>query len=354
MFLRIIIFFLFLMPALSNAADTNIPKKTFKVYMVLWSGEDPLSKGFQDYLHRKKIPVEYVVRNCNLDRKKCHTLVKEIRVLKPDLIFTWGTPVCEEIGGKIDASNKDEYIWDIPIVALIVTDPIRSKVIYDLKNPGRNITGVNHVAPVSSHIETMKSYLKDLKTVAAFYNPNETNSRIMVEELNSLSRKFNVQVKIYPVHVDKDNAPIVSSIPTVMQQIKSDDCDFIYMPADTFLSVNMEIVSKLAKDYRIPTFGSTESMFFTEHHPLLGVLSRFYDVGLLGGVKAEQILMDKKDPQDLPYEKLSTFSILIAPDVFKSIKIYPPISMVKISEIVPQKGTKDLVMLDPSLNTERS
>ncbi len=313
----------------------------YRIFMVLWSGEDPLSKGFMDYLRRKGVPVEYIIRNCDQDRKRCHALVPEIRAAKPDLIFTWGTPVCEEIGGRIDAADKENYIWDIPIVSLIVTDPIRSKVIYDLAQTGRNITGVNHVAPVSSHIEAMKSYLRNLKKVATLYNPTETNSRIMITEFGELGPQYGLEVRHYPVPLDSAGKPIPESLPEIIKKISEDGNEFIYMPADTFLSVNMEVVSSTSIQYKLPTFGSTESMFF-KSHPLMGLLSRFYDVGLLGGLKAEQILVQKKSPTEIPYEKLKTFSLLLSPDVYQKIKIYPPLTILKIAELIHPSGTKNI------------
>jgi len=316
------------------------PAKTFKIFMVLWSGEDALSKGFMDYLKRQNIAAEYTIRNCNQDRKQCHELVKEIRKAKPDLIFTWGTPVCEEIAGKIDAPNKQDYIWDIPIVSLIVTNPVAAKLIYSLKNPGRNVTGVNHVAPVTSHIEAMKTYFKGLKKIAALYNPAESNSCLMVAEIIKLSKRYNLETKAYPVQLDENKKPIVASIEKTIKQIAQDGADFIYMPADTFLSVNMPIVSALTTKYKIPTFGSTESMFFNGH-PLMGVLSRFYNVGLFGGLKAAQILLQHQKPEEIAYEKLKTFSVLIAPDIFRAIEKYPPLEMFSYAELI--KEPKDEV-----------
>lgn len=332
----------------STTAHKPAVVRPFHIYMVLWSGEDLLSKGFKDYFKRRGIPATYTIRNCNLDRKKCHALVGEIRTLKPDLIFTWGTPTCEEIGGKIDAPNKQDYIWDIPIVSLIVTDPIRSKLIYSLEKPGRNITGVNHVAPVSAHIEAIMTYKKTIKKMAAFYNPTETNSKIMVEELLAKSGAFGLNIKLFPVNV-VNGAPDPTSIPGVIDEIHKEGYEFIYIPADTFLSVNMKAVMDSVLQHKILTFGTTESLFFEKDHPLLGLLSRFYDVGLLGGFKAEQILVDSKKPSKIPYQKLDKFSLLFSPKVMKLMKVYPPITMVKIAEFVPSKGTKILIKddLDP-------
>ncbi len=341
-FLINIIFFMNMMLYASSTPQIHDrPSKTFKIYMVLWSGEDALSKGFMDYLKRQNISVEYTIRNCAQDRKKCREFVREIKLVKPDLIFTWGTAICEEIAGKIDAPNKHEYIWDIPIVSLIVTDPVASKLIYSLEKPGRNITGVNHVAPVSSHLETMKTYMSKLKKVAALYNPAETNSVIMIKRIIKIKEKYNIDIKEYPIKLDENKKPIVSSIEENIAQIAQDGAEFIYMPADTFLSVNMPLVSAISVKYKLPTFGSTESMFF-DGHPLIGLLSKFYNVGLFGGLKAEQILIENKNPAKIPYEKLKNFSVLIAPDIFRAIEKYPPLEMFGYAEFIPESNNEGI------------
>lgn len=343
--------FLFLALAISQIfaedaqINTSLPhkkihtlnNKPYHVFMVLWVGEDSLSKGFMDYLSFKKIDVKYTIRNCAEDRKKCHDLVPEIRAAKPDLIFTWGTPVCEEIAGKIDEPKKDEYIWDIPILALIVTDPIKSKIIYDLVKPGRNVTGVNHVAPENAHLETILSYEKSTKKIAALFNPAETNAQIMVDRFLKLADKYQIEIKAFPISLDQNGKPAPQDIISKITQIKQWGGDFIYMPADTFLSQNISTVVKTANSFRIPTFGSTESMFF-KGHPLLGLLSKFYDVGQFGGIKAESILLEGKQPHNIPYEKLSHFSLLIAQDVFLDIRKYPPLSMLSYADILMAKN----------------
>lgn len=316
--------------------DVNNKGKTFKIYIVLWATKDALVKGFMDYMERQKIKAEYTLRYCDQNKEKCHDFVKEIRDIKPDLIFTWGTPACEAIAGTIDAPNKQDYIWDIPMISLIVTDPIKSKLIYDMKKTGRNITGVNHVAPISSHIEAMKSYLKDLKKVATLYNPAETNSGIMVKELQKIGPDFELEVSDHPIPVDENGQPIVEKIEEEVEKIAKEGAQFIYIPAESFLSINIKHVMDVANKHKLLTIGTTEYTFFFGPRPLMGLLSRFYDVGLFGGFKAEQILIHGEKPENIPYEKLKTFSLLLAPEVFRNIKVYPPLSMIKYAEILPE------------------
>lgn len=315
--------------------------KTFTIYVILWAGKDMLFKGFSDYLERQKIKVNYVFKFCQQNKEKCHNFVKEIKQAKPDLIFTWGTSACEAIAGTIDAPNKQDYIWDIPIISLIVTDPIKSKVIFDLNKTGRNVTGVNHVAPVSSHIEAMKSYLKDLKKVAALYNPKENNAKIMVGELKKLGSEYGLEISDHPVPLDKDNNPSPSLIPMEIDKIAEEKNQFIYIPPDTFLSTNIGVIMEAANKHKILTMGTTELAFFSNQRPLMGFLSRYYDVGTFGGYKAEQVLIHNKKPEEIPFEKLKTFSLLLSAEVFRNIGIYPPLSILNYAEIMPEVNSEE-------------
>ncbi|MEI8295269.1 MAG: ABC transporter substrate-binding protein [Alphaproteobacteria bacterium] len=287
-------------------------------------------------MERQKIKATYVFRFCEQNKKKCHGFVNEIKEAKPDLIFTWGTSACEAIAGTIDAPNKQEYIWDIPIISLIVTDPIKSKVIFDLKKTGRNVTGVNHVAPVTSHIEAMKSYLKDLKKVAALYNPTETNSKIMIEELKSIGPEYGLEITDHPIPLNDKHAPMSEKIAEEIDKIAEENSQFIYLPADTFLLTNIGTVMDAANKHKLLTMGTTELAFVSDNRPLMGFLSHYYDVGLFGGFKAEQILIYGKNPNEIPYEKLKNFSLILSPEVFRKIKIHPPLSILKYSEILPE------------------
>ncbi len=313
-----------------------VQKRSFKIFMVLWNGKTDLEKGFTSYLRGKNINFELEVRDCAGDRTKCHSFVKDIRAYKPDLVYTWGTPACEEIAGKL-GSSPQEYIWDIPIISLIVTDPINSKLIKSLEKPGRNITGVNHVAPLEVQMNSILLYKKDTKLIAAIYNPDETNSVLQVKALALVAKQYGVTVIDLPVFLGADGKPDPSSIPEVVKKAHEKGAEFLYTPPDTFMSVHCQEFVEAANKYNLPIFATTDSMYW-KGKPMLGVLSRFINVGLFGGYKAYQILMEGKKIQDLPYDKLSRFSYIVSLDTAKKIGMEPPIPVFRFAEIIEEEN----------------
>lgn len=310
----------------------NGSQKRFKIFMVLWNGKTDLEKGFTSYLKDKNVNFEVEVRDCAGDRTKCHALIPEIRTYNPDLIYTWGTPACEEIAGTLNSSSK-EYIHDVPMISLIVTDPINSKLINSLDKPGRNITGVNHVAPLEVQMNSMLLYKKNTKLVAAVYNPDETNSVLQVKALINTASQYGITIVDMPVLLDAQGKPDPLSIPKIVQQASDKGVDFLYTPPDTFMSVNCAAYVEAANKHKIPTFATTDSMYW-KGKPMIGMLSRFINVGLFGGYKAYQILVEGKKPEEIAYDKLSRFSYIISLETAKKVGLEPPIPVFRFAEII--------------------
>ncbi|MBX9977585.1 MAG: ABC transporter substrate-binding protein [Alphaproteobacteria bacterium] len=316
----------FLLGGFAQASEA--PVQTFRIFMVLWNGPTDLEKGFLAYLKHKKVRLDLEVRDCEGDRSKCHALISDIRKFKPDLIYTWGTPACEEIAGKLNQSKKN-YIWDIPIVSLVVTDPVTANIIESLDAPGRNVTGVNHVAPVCTQLKTIMMYRRCTKTIAAIYNPDETNSVLQVNELKKTAK--GVDIILLPLATIMKK-PSIESISQQVDKAASQKVDFIYIPTDTFLSLHADKLVEAANHRKIPTFAATESMYWNAK-PMLGVFSSFINVGTFGGFKAYEILMNNKDVATIPYEKLSRYSVVISKPTYEKVGLTPPIKLLKFAEV---------------------
>jgi putative ABC transport system substrate-binding protein len=318
---------------LKAAPSVTDSSKTYKIYMVLWSGKTDLEKGFMAYLKEKKVKAEYIMRDCEADAAKCHAFVKEIKEMKPDLIYTWSTLAAESIAGKIDAPNKEEdYVWDIPIVSLIAADPVSSKIIYNMEKPGRNVTGVNHIPPIDAQIKSFLSYFQ-AKKVAVLYTPSESPSGPQVAAMKKASKNYNYMLLDFPYPLNAEGKPDPNQIDQVIENIKHAGADFIYMPADNFLSINSAKVCKKASELKLPTFSATE-LAIMKGPPLMGLVSRYINVGRFGGYKAYQILVEGANPKEIPYEKLQRFSFIISKKVMHETGFYPPIQVISYAAIL--------------------
>src|SRR3954447_21429925 len=81
---------------------------------------------------------------------------------KPDIIVTITTPTSQ----AAVAATKD-----IPIIFTTVTDPVRSKLVTQLKHPGGNASGISDVVPTELQLNIVKEIVPNLKTLGLVYDP---------------------------------------------------------------------------------------------------------------------------------------------------------------------------------------
>ena len=82
----------------------------------------------------------------------------------------------------------------------------------------------------------------------------------------------------------------------------------------------------------IPVFGVTSSM--CQYGDILaGLYSTLPALGRFAAQKAEQILYNHTNIEDIPIENLSKFSLIVNMNAANRLKLYPPIYLIDIAQI---------------------
>ncbi len=328
---------LFLVAAAPAGAADAPPVKPFRIYMALWRGWEEAAQGFKDYFTNQNIPVELIIRDAGQDRSKLAEFVAEAKRLDVDLVFTWGTTVTEDMLGRYDDPDTNSHITKIPAVFAIVSQPLGG-VVPSLTSSARNITGTTYLVPTETQVNLIQSY-RPLKRLGVVYNPLERNSLVAIDELTAIGAKLGFTVATAAVDVE-DGKPKPASIPAKVAALKTAGVDFLYIPPDTFLNVNRDILTGAALEMSIPTFAAGENPVLTSK-ALLGGVYRYYTVGQLTAYKAEQILVHKVKPQDIPIDAPKRLSIILNMAVVRQLGLYPPMKLLGLAEIVdPAEGKR--------------
>ena len=312
-------------------ADGGHPQRPYRIYMALFRGWEDAAQGFKDYFVSQHIPVELIVRDAAQDEKKIKDFVVEAKSLKPDLIFTWGTSVSLGMLGSGPNPDPEQYITDIPAVFAVVSQPTRTGLVPDFNSSGRNITGTTYLVPVSTQISLIQSY-RPLHRLGVVYNPLEKNSLLTLEEIKALAEKMDFTVVAEPIDV-VDNHPDASSIVTKVDAIQAAGVDFLYIPPDTFLNLNRDLLTSLCLERHIPTFAAAENPVLTSQ-AMFGGVYRYYTVGQMTAYKALQILQGKALPKDIPVDAPKRLSIILNMPVIRKLELYPPMKLLRLAEII--------------------
>jgi putative ABC transport system substrate-binding protein len=309
-------------------------KKTFTIYMVMWRGCEEACNGFKEYIGKKGIDANLVVRNANRDKSKLPGFVEEARALHADLVVTWGTSVTRGVAGTLSDQGDSRFINDTPLVFMVVADPIGSKIIESYEKTGRdNLTGTRNRVPESVNIMTIRSYYPAFKRLGILYNTNENNSVVKVKEVAALAKKMNFELVALELELGEDGKPKPESIPVRMADLRAAGVDFIYLGSSSFLDVHRDIFTKSAVDHGMPVLSPYERLV-RDSHALMSIAARYQDVGALAGRQAKSILVDGKKPGDLPVLSVDQYAYVVNMTTAKKLNMFPSVEILQFAETV--------------------
>ncbi len=138
----------------------------------------------------------------------------------------------------------------IPIVLVIVSDPVGSGFVASLPHPGGNITGfINIEASLSGKwIEILKDIMPGVVSATLMFNP-ETAPYFpyYLQPFEAAARANGVEPIVAPVHTTSDIERVIANLG------KGPNAGLVVIP-DTFIGTrrNLDLIISLAARYRVP------------------------------------------------------------------------------------------------------
>ena len=315
-----------------TAAPIRAQGRRFRIYAITWRGKTQVEKGLEDYFARQGIAVEFIWRDAEQQAARLADFVAEIKTMRPDLVYTWGTSPTVGIAGPYDAVDPAKHITNIPILFALVTAPIAAKVTPSLTARTRDITGVTHVAALDAQLTAIRTY-RPFAKLGVLYNAAERNSVTTAEALRELAAAQGFKLVEQTFDRSVDGTVQSTNIDEKIQSMKRAGADWLYLGPDTYLFSQIDRVATAAMAQRLPTFSATEAALNGKAPVLAGLVSSYYTIGQFAGYKAEQILVKKQRARDIPIETLSRYSFIVRMDVAKRLDFLPPVSLFNYATI---------------------
>jgi putative tryptophan/tyrosine transport system substrate-binding protein len=303
------------------------------IVMVLPRDEENIEAAFRDYLGKRNLPVRIETVRFSGRAEDGPAMVAQVRKLAPSLVYSWGTTTTLAVAGTYDAARPQDFIRDIPVVFTEVTDPLGTKLLRQLNPPGRNVTGVSHVAPLAVQLNAIRSY-RPFTRLGYITNPKEPSTVLVAQSLRKLSESMKFTIVEQTIPLDASGNPDPAALPALIRAIAEQKVDFLYIGPSTFLAfTHRDLVTQAALDARVPTFCATESIV-RKAKCMFGLFSRGSNVGRFAAYKAAQVLADQTPVEKIPAESLQRFSLLINMPVVKSLQLYPPLTLLNVAEVI--------------------
>jgi putative tryptophan/tyrosine transport system substrate-binding protein len=295
--------------------------KDLKIAMILWRGETEAEKGFQQGLKEFGYSVQYTVMNAGQDRTELGRLLREELNPKPnnfDYIYVFGTTV---------ASATRSIVQDkVPQIFNIVADPVGAGLVQSVESSGGNIAGVTNEIPLSLQLQTALKIVP-FKRLGLLFNPREKNSMLVRDKISAVATRSRFEV------VDLRSPPAQEMLQENLQKLrdKSIAVDAVYLPPDSFLISNAQLIGSELRAAKIKSIASVET--FIEKGALLGLVSNYSELG-----KAAAMIIHRNQQgtklKDMPVQAAKKPLLMMNKATSRALNLNIPEDLLKKAVIV--------------------
>jgi putative ABC transport system substrate-binding protein len=244
---------------------------------------------------------------------------KELVALHPDLLLSHNTPT---------TATLLKHTRTIPIVFVVVSDPVGSGFVASLPRPGGNVTGFTNIEPTmaSKWLELLKEAAPHVTRVAFLFNPTTAPyAEYYLRPFRTAAASVALEAIATPV---RDTSELETAI---AGQARTPNAGLVVM-TDSFLVTHRAKITALAARYRIPAVYP-----FRDFIDAGGLL--FYGNDLLDSFQRAATYADRilkgATPGDLPVQAPVKFELVVNVKAAKALGLtIPPSLLLRADQVI--------------------
>jgi putative tryptophan/tyrosine transport system substrate-binding protein len=230
----------------------------------------------------------------NVDRMR--TFAKELVRLRADVILAHNSPATAALQRETQS---------VPIVFVIVPDPVGQGFVASLARPGGNITGFVFIEATmeGKWLELLTEIAPGVRRVAAMFNPDTAPSRgsYVLPSFEEAARSLKVEAIAAPVHSDAE-------IETVVTSLGREGGGGLIVMLDPFMVVHRPRIISLTARNNVPAVYN--GPYFVREGGLLSYGPNEADIFRRAAPYVDRILRGAK-PVDLPVQQPIRFEMTL-------------------------------------------
>ena len=253
------------------------------------------------------------------DPDRIRAYAAELVRMSPDVIFTASAATVMALRQETST---------IPIVYVLVPDPVANGIAESLARPGGNSTGfaTNTLTMGSKWLELLKEMAPRVARVALVFNPKTAFYAGYLPSLEAAAPSFAIEVVAAPVH---DAAEIEGAISARSGEPGS---GLIVLP-DAFTSFHHKLIVELAALHRLPVVYPYD--YFARSGGLMRYGVESVDLFRRATTYVDRILRGAK-PDDLPIQEPTRYELVINLKTAKALGLTIPPSLLARADQVTE------------------
>jgi putative ABC transport system substrate-binding protein len=312
-------------PVVARGQQPGVRKRRLGVLIGL-SEDDPAGKAelaaFMEHFDQLgwidglNINVDY--RWSGTDRDSLADAAKQLVALGPDVLFGRATPV-------VAALLRETR--DIPVVFVVVAEPVSSGLVKSLASPGGNATGfTNFQASVGGKwVDLLKTASPPIERIALLYNPETAPyAPAFLDSANSAAHSISIDFVARQV---RNDAQIEEEIGALARQGAAG----LVTLTDSFITAHGQTLIDSAASHRVPALYANHS--FTRRGGLMAYAVDYPDLFRRAASYVDRILKGDK-PGDMPVQQPTKFELSINVVTAKTLGLDLPPRLLAVADEV--------------------
>jgi putative ABC transport system substrate-binding protein len=244
-------------------------------------------------------------------------LAEELTRLKLDLIVATGTPAAQVL---------HRMTRDIPVVFVMVSDPVASGIVKSLARPGENVTGFSNFLPATTGklLELIKTIVPAASRIAFLYDPANEGKLLELRELQASAQVLGVALEPRELRTSDD-------IENAFMAMAKTRPEALIVPSDGVTLGSLRRIVELAATIRLPAIYQTRD--FVEAGGLMSYGPNVCQHHRRAASYVDRILKGAR-PVDLPVELPTTFELLINVKTAKALGLEIPPTLLALADEV--------------------
>lgn len=244
---------------------------------------------------------EFIYKNAQGDASNLNTICQQMVSDGVDLVATIATPTTQAM-----VNMKS----DIPVVFISVSDPVGAGILSAMETPDNNATGTSNAIPVD-----------DIFDLADELTPGITKYGILYTsgEVNAVNAAKSAKEYLDSIGVGYEEIVVTNSseVQQAAQQLCS-ECDALFIPNDSVIQSAMPIVASVAKEAKIPVYGSSAVMVDDGAFATIAISDT--EIGAASADMAVEIL-GGKTPAEVPAIVVPATATVVNEDTMEAIGV---------------------------------
>jgi len=256
------------------------------------------------HVEGKNLVIEF--RWADSGPERLRAMATELVSLRSEVILTHGTA---GVRAALAATRS------IPIVQMDGIDPVSAGLVASLARPGGHLTGsTSFIVEVAlKRLELLKDVAPRIARVGVIMNADHPNSAGVLREMETAPRTLKLTLQAFNVRTIED-------LPAAFDSVAGAKMEAALIQEEPMLNSNAAVVAALAASKRLPAVGFPN---FADAGGLLAYGSNRAAVYGRAAYFVDRILKGAK-PGDLPFERASTFDLVVNRKIAKAMGIPIP------------------------------